>query len=139
VVRRYVVTIRPAGAGPTLAEYSGEVKNLQLFGTVVAKQLQVQVQATSPTPARSGFVVVVTNASTLPVASASVTVEINATCRFGVAARFAQETWTATVTVQQLAPGASVQSPLSLSGGICDGIAVSWAASTRVGEVKVGD
>ena len=139
VVRRYVVTIRPAGAGPTLAEYSGEVKNLQLFGTVVAKQLQVQVQATSPTPARSGFVVVVTNTSTLPVASASVTVEINATCRFGVAAKFVQETWTATVTVQQLAPGASVQSPLPLSGGICDGIAVSWTASTRVGEVKVGD
>jgi len=139
VVRRYTVTIRPANGGPALTESSGDVRNLALFGPVVAKQLQVKVQATSPTPARSGFVAVVTNTSSLAVASALVTVEINATCRFGVAPRFAQETWTATVTVQQLAPRASAQFPLSLTGGLCEGIAVEWAASTRVGEVKIRD
>ncbi len=139
VVRRYIVTIRPANGGPMLTESSGEVRNLALFGPVVARQLQVKVQATSPTPARSGFVAVVTNASSLAVASASVTVEINATCRFGVTPRFAQETWTATVTVLQLAPGASVQLPLSLTGGLCEGIAVEWAASARVGEVRIRD
>lgn len=137
VVRRYTIAIRPATGGPVLAEASGEVRNLALFAPVVAKQLQVKVQATSPTPGRTGFVVVVTNASSLAVANASVTVEVNVTCRFGVTPRFAQETWTATVTVQALAPGASVQSPLSLSGGLCEGIAVEWAASTRVGEVRI--
>jgi hypothetical protein len=137
IVRRYTVAIRPAAGGPALAESTGEVRNLALFGPVVAKQLQVRVQATSATPSRTGFVVVVTNASSLPVASATVTVEISTTCRFGVTPRFAQETWTATVTIQSLAPGASVQSPLTLSGGLCEGIAVEWAASTRVGEVKI--
>ncbi len=142
IVKRYVVAIRPASARTTtLTEYSAEVKDPKIFAAIVARSVQVSVQPKSPNPTRAEFFVVVTNGSPFPLTSATVKVDITVTCRITaqLPPRFAQEVWSGTVTVEQLRPGASLQLPLSLSGGLCEGVAVSWSASPKVSDLKVGD
>jgi hypothetical protein len=82
LIRRYTVTIRSAGGPPaTLAEATAEIRNVQQFASIAAKRLSAVIQTTGGTPAPNNLVAVVTNASALPVGSATVTVEVRATCR----------------------------------------------------------
>lgn len=138
IVRRYEVTIRAANRTTVLARHVAEIRTPEIFAPLVARLLQVTVRTTKPDPGRTDFVATVTNAASLPVDSAVVTVDVKVTCRLGVQARFVEETWTATVRVQRLAAGAAVDVPLTLTGGVCEGVVVSWSASHRAGEVKIG-
>lgn len=140
VVRRYVVTIRPVGTiAGSLVEASGEVKELQQFASVVAKQIQVQTQTLVNPPTRDDFVVVVTNGSALTVASVTVSVEITATCRIPFPTpRTIQEIRAGTVVVSQLRPGASARASLPVSVGACIEFA-TWSATHRVGEIRIGE
>ncbi|MDR7481213.1 MAG: hypothetical protein QN183_02695 [Armatimonadota bacterium] len=138
IVRRYEVIIRAANRTTVLARHVAEIRTPEIFAPLVARMLQVTVRATKPDPGRADFVATVTNGASLPVESAVVTVDVKVTCRLGVQARFVEETWTATVRVQRLAVGASADVPLALTGGVCEGVAVSWSASYRPGEVKIG-
>lgn len=147
IPRRYTVTIRPAGRpNEVLAKAAGELKDkdLQQFGSIVAQQLQASVQSTAATPNPNGFVVLVTNSSSLPVGSVSVDVELSVTCRVAAGPppapplRTIQETWRATAAVQQITPGGTSRTSLQLSGGVCLEF-TSWTATTRIGEVKIGE
>jgi len=140
IVRRYVVTIRPLGqVAGSLAEASGEVRDLQQFASVVARQIQVATQTLVNPPTRDDFVIVVTNTSPLPVASVAVVVEITATCRIPFPApRTIQEIRGGTVVVQQLRPGASARAALPVSIGTCIDFA-TWSATHRIGEVRIGE
>ena len=112
VARRFVVTIRPIGSlTVSLAQFSGELKDLQQFASVVAQQLQVMVQSTTPNPNPRGLVVVVTNGSTLGVASVSVAVEITATCRVPVSAPPAAPPWRVLVAQLLAAPPPPTPTP----------------------------
>jgi hypothetical protein len=137
VVRRYEVVIRATTGGAVLARAAAEIRTPEIFAPLVARLLQVSVRARKPDPGRGDFVATVTNGASLPVESAVVTVDLKVTCRLGVQARFVEETWTATVRVQQLAAGASVDVPLPLTGGVCEGVVVAWTAAHRAGEVKI--
>jgi hypothetical protein len=50
--------------------------------------------------------------------------------------RTIQETWTGTVTVRQIGPASSGQSPLQLSGGVCLTF-LSWSATTQITDVRL--
>lgn len=142
VVKRYVVTVHPTSPRTTiLAEYTAEVKDPKIFAAVVAKSVKASVQAKSPNPTRAEFLVSVSNGSSLPVASATVRVDINVTCRFTARTppRFTQEVWSGSVTVSGLGAGASQQLPLTLSGGLCEGVVVEWSATTTITDLKVAD
>lgn len=142
VVKRYVVTIRPANVRTiVLAEYTGEVKDFKMFAAVLAKAVKATVQAKTANPTRAEFLVQVSNTGAFPVASASVRAEVSVTCRFTAQTppRFAQEVWSGTVIVTALGAGASQHLPLTLTGGLCEGIAVQWSATTTVTDVKIGD
>jgi hypothetical protein len=142
VVRRYVVTIRPVSAPTTvLVEHRADVKDVKIFGAIVAKAVKATVQARTPNPTRGEFIIDVANTSTFPLASATVRAEVSVTCRFTAQTppRFAQEVWSGSVTVTGLAPGASQQLPLTLTGGLCEGVVVQWSATTTTSEVKIGD
>lgn len=138
IVRRYEVVIRATAGGAVLARSVGEIRTTEIFAPLVARLLQVTVRATKPDPGRGDFVATVTNGATLTVESAVVTVDLKVTCRLGVQARFVEETWTATVRVQRLAAGGSVDVPLAVTGGVCEGVVVAWTAAHRAAEVKVG-
>ncbi len=140
VVRRYAVTIRPVGqVVGSLAEATGEVKDLQQFAAVVAKQIQATTQTLVNPPTRDDFVVVVTNGSPLTVASVTVSVEITATCRIPFPTpRTIQEIRGGTVVVQQLRPGSSARAALPVSVGTCIEFA-TWSAQARIGEVRIGE
>jgi hypothetical protein len=140
VVRRYVVIIRPVGSiSVALAEQASEIKDIQQFASIVARQLQAVVQVTTNPPTRDDFVVVITNGSQFTVASVAVAVEIVATCRMVFPApRSVQELRAGNVIVLQLRPGASARLPLPVSVGICIEFA-TWAATPRIGEVRLGD
>jgi hypothetical protein len=49
-----------------------------------------------------------------------------------------QETWRGSATVQQVRPGGTGRSPVQLSGGVCLEF-TSWTATSRIGEVKLGE
>ncbi len=140
VVRRYLVTVRPLGSiSVTLAEQTGEVKDLQQFASIVAKQVQATAQTISNPPTRDDFIVVVTNGSPLTVASVTVIAEITATCRIPFPIpRTIQELRSGSVVVQQLRPGTSARVALPISAGACLEFA-TWSAQFRIGEVRVGD
>ncbi len=140
IARRYVVIVRPVGAlTGSLVEAIGEVKDLQQFASVVAKQLQVQAQVQANPPTRDDFVVVVTNASPLTVASVSISIEITATCRIPFPTpRTIQEIRSGSVVVTQLRPGASARAQLPVSPGACIEFA-TWSATSRVGEVRIAE
>lgn len=140
VVRRYTVTIRPVGSiSVSLAEGAGEIRDLQAFASIVARQIQAAVQTINTPPTRDDFVVVVTNNSPLVVASVTVAIEIIAVCRvvFPVP-RSVQEVRSGTAFVQHLRPGATARAPIPLSQGICTEFA-TWSAQSRIGEVRIGD
>jgi hypothetical protein len=140
VVTRFTVTIRPARGGGKLADYTGQVRTPAIFAPVVARQLQVEVQARTPNPTRNDFGITVTNGSALVVTRATVTVEVNVTCRLTAAGQFVQEAWTGSVVIAQpLRPGASAQAVLTLAGGLCQGVAVQWSSSHRVGDVTIAE
>ncbi len=142
IVKHYTVTIRPAGGRAiSLTEFSAEIKDPKIFASIVAKSVQVSVQAKTANPTRAEFLAVVTNGSPFALAGATVRVDINVTCRLTAASppRFAQEVWSGTATVEQLGAGASQQFPLSLSGGLCEGVVVSWSATSKVLDLKIGD
>jgi hypothetical protein len=141
VVRRFIVTVRPVGGGPRLAEFSGEIRTAAAFGEIISRQVQVQVQAGSPNPTRGEFTVNVMNGSAFTLSRVTVTAQISATCRLTAETppRFVQETWTGTATVQQMSPGASARAPLSLSGGLCQGVVVQWSATARATEVSISE
>lgn len=82
VVRRYLVTIRPAGS-PTIAlvEASGEIRDQQQFAAMAARQVTVEIRSTAAVPTKDTFVVLVTNGSPLAVEAATVIVEMSVTCR----------------------------------------------------------
>lgn len=143
VVRRYSVTLRPARSlTATLAEQSGELKNLQQFGPLVARRLRIAVEVASSPPTADDFSVVVTNTSPLLVASAAVTVELTVTCRLGQInfpiGRQISEQRAGSVAVQQIAPGASTRATLALSPGVCPQFA-TWSAVTRARDVRIGE
>lgn len=140
IARRYVVIVRPVGAlTGSLVEATGEVKDLQQFASVVAKQIQVQAQVQANPPTRDDFVVVVTNGSPLTVASVSISIEITATCRIPFPTpRTIQEIRSGSVVVTQLRPGASARAPLPVSPGACIEFA-TWSATSRVGEVRIAE
>jgi hypothetical protein len=140
VVQRYLIVIRPIGSlSASLAEALGEIKDVQQFAPIIAKQLQAVVQVKTSPPTRDDFEIVVTNGSQFAVSSVALTVEVVATCRVVFPApRTVQEVRTASTVAQQLRPGASVRRPLSLSTGICIEFA-TWAATPRIGEVRLGD
>lgn len=140
VIRRYVVVVRPIGSlSASLVEQVGEVKDVQQFAAIIARQIQALVQVKTNPPTRDDFEVVVTNTSQFPVASVPVAVEIVATCRVVFPApRTVQELRTGNVLTQQLRPGASARLPLPLSVGICIEFA-TWTATPRVGDIRVGD
>ncbi len=142
IPRRYTVTIRPAGrSNEVLARATGELKDkdLQQFGSVVAQQLQVTVQSTAATPNPNGFVVLVTNGSSLPVANVNIDVELSITCRVPLPVLHTiQEMWRASVTVQQIPAGGTSRAALQLSGGVCLEF-TSWTPTTRIGEVKIAE
>ncbi|MGQ0548264.1 MAG: FxLYD domain-containing protein [Armatimonadota bacterium] len=140
IARRYQVIIRPIGTlTGSLAEAMGEVKDLQQFATVVARQIQVQTQTTANPPTRDDFVVVVTNASPLTVASVGVSIEITATCRIPFPTpRTIQEIRSGSVVVSQLRPGASARATLPVSPGACIEFA-TWSATHRIGEVRIAE
>jgi len=142
VVKRYAVTIHPTSARTTiLAEYAAEVKDFKIFTAVVAKSVKASVQAKSANPTRAEFLVTVSNGSSIPVASATVRADIKVTCRFTAQTppRFTQEVWSGSVTANGLGAGASQQLPLTLSGGLCEGVVVEWSATTTTTDLKVGD
>jgi hypothetical protein len=143
VVRRYTVTLRPSRSlTATLAEASGEIKNLQQFSALVARRIRAAVEATASPPSPDDFSVLVTNSSSLPVASATVTVELTVTCRLAQInfpiGRQISEQRAATVTVTQIGPGASSRVKLSLTTGACPQF-VTWSATTRTGDVRIGE
>ena len=140
VIRRYVVVVRPIGSlSASLVEQAGEVKDLQQFAAIIARQIQALVQVKNNPPTRDDFEVTVTNGSQFPVVSIPVAVEIVATCRVVFPApRAVQELRTGNVVFQQLRPGASARLPLSFSAGICVEFA-TWTATPRVGDVRLGD
>jgi hypothetical protein len=139
VVARYVVTIRAAGAGTRLADATGLIRSPTIFGPIVSKRIQVQVQARNPNPTRSDFVVNVTNGSGLAVSRVVVAVDIRVICRLTIGGAFVEETWTGTATAPQLRPGGSAQAPLSLSGGVCQGIASQWTPTFRVTDIAISE
>ena len=143
VVRRYTVTLRPARSLTiALADHSAEIKNLQQFGSLVARRLRVAVEVGATPPTQDDFEVVVTNRSPLLVASAAVSVELGVSCRFGQInfpiGRVIRESRAGGITTQPIRPGASVRMPLQLSAGVCSQFA-TWSATTRVGEVRIGE
>jgi hypothetical protein len=143
VVRRYTVTLRPARSlTATLAEQSGELKNLQQFGPLVARRLRIAVEVASSPPTADDFSIVVTNNSPLLVATATVTVELTVTCRLGQInfpiGRQISEQRSGSVTVQQIAAGASTRARLAVSPGVCPQFA-TWSAVTRAGDVRIGE
>ncbi|MDR7481212.1 MAG: hypothetical protein QN183_02690 [Armatimonadota bacterium] len=140
VVRRYVVTIRPAGSlTASLADAAGEITNLQQFAGIVARQLQIAVAVQATPPTGDDFLVVVTNGSGVVVASVAVAAEVTVTCRIAVPTpRIIQEVRTGSAVVVQIRPGGQGRAPLPLSPGACAGFA-TWTASTRVGEVRIGE
>lgn len=143
VVRRYTVTLRPARSlTASLAEHTGDVKNLQQFAPIVARKIQTAVEVTTNPPTRDDFVVVVTNGSPLTVAVATVSVELNITCHLAniqfPIGRNIQELRAGNVVVQQIRPGQSARTPLPLSAGVCPQFG-TWSAAIRVGEVRIGE
>jgi hypothetical protein len=167
IVRRYTVTLRPAGnLRAALTEARGEFKDLQQFAAIAAKQLTVATQTTDPTPGPKTLIAIVTNNSPIPVASATVTAEINVTCRVASApsrvlvaaaaptraptpaptlmpplptpGRNIQENWTGTATVNTIGPRSSSQAPLQLAGGVCL-FFTSWTATARIQDVRVAE
>jgi hypothetical protein len=140
VIRRYVVIVRSIGSiSLTLVEQVGEIKDIQQFASIIAKQLQAVVQIAANPPTRDDFAVVVTNGSQFTVASVAVAVEIVATCRMVFPApRTVQELRGGSVVALQLRPGASARMALPLSVGICVEFA-TWAATPRIGEVRLGN
>jgi hypothetical protein len=158
IVRRYTVTLRPAGnLRVSLTEARGEFKDLQQFAALASRGLTVAVQTTDPTPGPKTLVAVVTNNSPIPVASATVNADISVTCRVAgapsrvlVAAaaplpsplrtpgRPIQENWTGTATVTTIGPRSSSQAPLQLSGGVCL-FFTSWTATARIVDVRVAE
>jgi hypothetical protein len=139
VVGRYVVTIRAVGAGTSLATSTAQIRSPSIFGPIVAKRIQVQVQATNPNPTRSDFVVNVTNGSALAVSRVAVAVDIRVICRLTIGGTFVEEMWSGTVTSPQLRPGGSAQAPVTLTGGVCQGIASQWTPAFRVTDVTIAD
>ncbi len=140
IARRYVVIVRQVGTlTGSLVEATAEVKDLQQFASVVAKQIQVQTQTQANPPTRDDFVVQVTNASALTVASVSISVEITATCRIPFPTpRTIQEIRSGSVVVSQLRPGASARATLPVSPGACIEFA-TWSATHRVGEIRIAE
>lgn len=140
IARRYVVIVRPVGTlTGSLVEATSEIKDLQQFASVVAKQIQVQAQVQATPPTRDDFVVVVTNGSPLTVASVSISVEITATCRIPFPTpRTIQEIRSGSVVVSQLRPGASARATLPVSAGACIEFA-TWSATHRVGEIRIAE
>lgn len=143
VVRRYTVTLRPARSlTATLVEQSGELKNLQQFGPLVARRLRIAVEVASSPPTADDFSIVVTNNSPLLVATATVTVQLTVTCRLAQInfpiGRQISEQRSGSVTVQQIAAGASTRAKLTLSSGVCPQFA-TWSAVTRAGDVRIGE
>jgi hypothetical protein len=143
VVRRYTVTLRPSRSlTATLAEASGEIKNMQQFSALVARRLRAAVEVAASPPSPDDFSVVLTNHSSLPIASATVTVDLTVTCRLAQInfpiGRQISEQRAATVTVTQIAPGASSRAKLSLTAGVCPQFA-TWSAATRTGDVRIGE
>jgi len=140
VPRRFAVAIHPTSQpNVTLAEYAGEIKDLAALAGSVAQQLRVVVQSTTPVPNPRSLVVVVTNSSSLTVASVNVAVQVTATCRVAPstgAPRIIQDEWNGVVVLQQIGPGASAQAPLQPTGGVCLEF-TSWTATTKVEDVKV--
>lgn len=137
VIRRYTVTIRPAGqVSGALAEHTGEIKGLAQFAQIIGKQLQASVQWVG---APQGFVMVVSNRSSVAVAGATVAVQIEGGCRlFSRVPRFVQDNRTGTVTVGAIPAGGSARATLDLSPGACLEF-TSWSATTRITEVRVTD
>ncbi|MDR7545285.1 MAG: hypothetical protein QN120_13655 [Armatimonadota bacterium] len=145
IVRRYAVVIRPAGSiTGSLAERTGEiVRELQQFATLVARLIRVEIQTTSTPPTRDTFMAVVTNTSTLLVASVTVAADLTVTCRVFASLpplppspRPVQELRTGSAVVLQLRPGATGRVPLPISPGLCVEFE-TWSAQTRVGEVRI--
>jgi hypothetical protein len=139
VVARYVVTIRAAGAGTRLADSTGQIRSPTIFGPIVSKRIQVQVQARNPNPTRSDFVVSVTNGSGLAVSRVVVAVDIRVICRLTIGGTFVEETWSGSATAAQLRPGGAAQAPLSLAGGVCQGIASQWTPTFRVTDIAISE
>lgn len=160
VVSRYVVTIRPVGVpAAVLAQAAGEIKDLQQFAAMATRQVTVEVKTTTPLPSPNGFLVVVTNGSSLTLARVAVSVQISVVCRVAsrddailaarglgelaaapvpTPGRQIQETWTGAVVATQISPRSSVQVPLTLSGGVCLTF-LTWTASTQITDLKVAD
>jgi hypothetical protein len=160
VVSRYVVTIRPVGApAVALAQAVGEIKDPQQLAAMVIRQVTAEVRTTAPVPSPDGFVVVVTNGSSLALERVAVSVQITAICRvatqdaatvaargpLGPAAgpaptpgRQIQETWTGAVVATRLSPRSSAQVPVALSGGVCLTF-LTWTASTRITDLRVAE
>ncbi|MBM3469695.1 MAG: hypothetical protein FJX73_02745 [Armatimonadetes bacterium] len=137
VVRRYTVTIRPTGQiTGALAEHAGEIKGLAQFAQIIGKQLEASVQWVGGT---QGFVVVVSNRSSVAVAGARVVVQIEGTCRLALPApRFVQDSRTGSAAVGAIPPGGSARAAVDLSPGICQEF-TSWSATTRIADVRVTD
>jgi len=143
VVRRYTVTLRPSRSlTATLAESSGEIKNMQQYSTLVARRMRVAVEVAASPPTPEDFSVLVTNTSSLPIAGAAVTVELTVTCRLAQInfpiGRQISEQRSASVTVPPIAAGASSRAKLVLSSGVCPQFA-TWSATTRTGDVRIGE
>ena len=140
VPRRFTVTIHPTSQpNVTLAERTGEIKDLAELAEAVAQQLRIVLLSRPGVPNPRSFVVVVANPSSLSVASVSITVQVSATCRVPAPTptpRTIQEDWTGTVTIQQIGPGGSGQAAVPLSGGVCLEF-TSYTGTTKIEEVKI--
>lgn len=146
VIQRYTLAIRPIGGPPTLlAERSGEITDLKPFTPVIAGQLQAKVQhpAGAQVP-RQGFILVVTNGSSVTIAKVILTIEIEGHCErtetVGGVAQLVRwrEQHTGAFTFLDLGPRATAQKAIELkSDGPCPFFG-SWTAKTRVVDVEIG-
>ncbi|MBI3997482.1 MAG: hypothetical protein HY355_00510 [Armatimonadetes bacterium] len=80
--KEFVVRIRPLDSpNITLAQFTGEFKDLKQLGPLIAQQLQVTVEPMTPVPNPNSFIVRVTNGSPATVESVTISVQVTATCR----------------------------------------------------------
>lgn len=143
VVRRYTVTLRPARLlTVTLAEATGEIKDLKQFAPLVMRKLRIAVEVATSPPGPEDFTIVVTNGSPLPVAMAEVHVDLTVTCRLGQInfpiGRQISEQRAGRVVIQQIAPGATARAALPLSPGVCPQFA-TWSAVPRAVGARIGE
>jgi hypothetical protein len=141
VVRRYTVTIRPLNSiTESLAEQSGDIKDVQGFASIVARQVTLAVQTKTNPPTRDDFMLLVTNGSPLNVETMTVLLDFTATCHVRIPApvRPFREVLSARVTVEQVRAGATASAAIQLPQGPCYQFE-TWYAQPHVTDIRVSD